>query len=294
MIDFLKYRFLYALLSAAIIVSFVGVAAYKKMTTGQIFNYSVEFTGGTQLLLGFEKPMKSSEVVEILEHQGWSGITTREFSDKEILIRTKDVPEDIAILGEKVRQTIQEKLSDNTVKVLQIDSIGEGIGKALSWNSMKAVIFGLILMLIYIAWRFWSVAYGAGAVVSLFHDAIVILLFFLITGKEISMNVIGAIMAVLGYSINDTIVIFARIRDNIKHMRTGSIEHIVNVSINQTLRRTILTTGATTLVVIALLLFGGEALRDLSLALLIGIVFGAYSTIYIANPVMLLLYKETK
>ncbi len=293
MIDFLKFRPLYALLSAVIMISFVGAAIYKKTTTGHVFNYSVEFTGGAQLLLGFENPVKSSEIVTILEQAGWTGITTREFANsKEILVRTKETPEDIAQLGEKVRQTVQSELPDNTVKVLQVDSIGEGIGAALSWNSIKAVIAGLILMLIYIAWRFWSVSFATGAVISLFHDAIVILLFFLLTNKEISMNVIGAIMAILGYSINDTIVIFARIRENIKTMRNSSIAHITNVSMNQTLRRSLLLSSATALVVIALLFLGGEPLRDLSLALFIGIVFGTYSSICIASPVMLMLYKE--
>ncbi len=156
-------------------------------------------------------------------------------------------------------------------------------------------MLGLILMLMYIAWRFWSFAYASGAIVALFHDAIVILLFFLLFDKEISMNVIGAIMAVLGYSVNDTIVIFSRIRENLKSMRGVSTDQVVNISLNQTLRRTILTSASTGLVVMALILLGGEALRDLSLALFIGIVFGTYSSIYIASPVMLLLYnKEQK
>lgn len=292
MIDFLKYRFMYALFSAAIMLSFAGLVAYKKVTRGQVFNYSVEFTGGAQILLGFSNPIKASDVISMIEKSGLHGITTREFSSREILVRTKETPADIASFGESVRQALQEQLTDNTVKVLQIDSIGEGIGAALSWNSIKAVILGLILMLMYIAWRFWSIAYGMGAVISLFHDAIVILLFFLVTDKEISMNVIAAIMTILGYSINDTIVIFARIRENLQQMRSNTIEKIVNLSINQTLRRTILTSSATALSVVALLVLGGEALRDLSIAILIGIVFGTYSSIYIASPVMLMLYKE--
>ena len=159
-------------------------------------------------------------------------------------------------------------------------------------KSFWAVVLSLLLMLIYIALRFWSFAYAMGAIVSLFHDAIVILAFFLLFDKEISMNVIGAILAVLGYSINDTIVIFARIRENVKRLPNMSMYDVINLSITETLSRTILTTFATTLVVIALFLFGGETLRDLSLALLIGIVFGIYSTIFIATPVLYMLYKE--
>ena len=149
-------------------------------------------------------------------------------------------------------------------------------------------------MLLYIWLRFFSVSFGVGAVVSLFHDAIVILGIFLLFDKEISINVISAILAVLGYSINDTIVIFTKIRQNIKTMRDVPIAKIVNTSINQTLSRTILTSFSTALVVLSLFILGGEALRDLSLALLIGIIFGTYSSIYIASPLMLLLYKEAK
>lgn len=147
-------------------------------------------------------------------------------------------------------------------------------------------------MLLYIAVRFFSVGFAMGAVVSLFHDAIAILAVFLLFDKEISINVIGAILAVLGYSINDTIVIFAKVRDNIKKYANLSLREIINLSIAQTLSRTILTTFATLLVVIAILVFGGETLRDLALALLIGILFGIYSTIFIATPVLLMLYKK--
>jgi preprotein translocase subunit SecF len=292
MIDFLKYRPWCWFFSVVIIASFIGLFSYRKITRGQAFSYSVEFTGGTQVLLNFDKPVKSSQVIDILQNHGWYGATTREFSANELLVRIKETSSDIAQVANTIKTTLESALPDTHIQVLKVDSIGEGIGAALSWNSIKAVIFGLILMLMYIAWRFWSFAFAMGAVVSLAHDAIVILLLFLIFDKEISMNVIGAIMAILGYSINDTIVIFARIRDNIKTMKNASITHIVNLSINQTLRRTILTSFATALVVLALLILGGETLRDLALALLVGIVFGTYSSIYIASPVMLLLYKE--
>jgi preprotein translocase subunit SecF len=153
------------------------------------------------------------------------------------------------------------------------------------------ILLSLVLMLLYIGIRFWSFGYAVGAIVALFHDALAILLFFLITDKEISINVIGAILAVLGYSVNDTIVIFSRIRDELKGKTTKKIDDVVNYCLNATLRRTILTSFATALVTVSLITLGGETLRDLSLALLIGIVFGTYSSIYIASPIMLLLRK---
>ena len=292
MVDFLKYRLLCALFSIAIFSTFFGILIYKKVNTGQVFSYSVEFTGGTQVLLEFDKPVHSSTIIDILEKHGWPGAITREFSETEVLVRIKEFSNNVGGLGEKIRTTLQQELDGIQVNLLQTDSIGQGIGETLSWNSAKAVLLGLILMLIYIGWRFWSLSYAVGAVVALFHDAIAILLFFLLFNKEVSANLISAILAVLGYSINDTIVIFTRIRENIKSMKNVPLTHIINVSLNQTLRRTILTSVSTALIVLSLIVLGGEALRDLSLALLIGIIFGTYSSIYIASPIMLLLYKK--
>lgn len=292
MIHFLKYRTICVIFSSLIFLTFLGFFAYKRTTLGQAFSYSVEFTGGTQILLQFEKPIAGAQVVDILEKKGWVGAVAREFGSQEVLVRIKEVSADIATVAETIRSTIENNLQDNKVQMLEINSIGQGVGEALSWNSVKAIVLGLILMLLYIAWRFWSMGYAVGAIVALIHDAVVIMLYLLLFNKEISGNIILAILTVLGYSINDTIVIFTRIRDNIRSMKGISLEQIIETSLNQTLRRTILTSLSTALVVISLIALGGEVLRDLSIALLIGIIFGTYSSIYIASPVMLLLYKR--
>lgn len=292
MFDFLKYRLVCGIFSLVLFGVFVGTYVYNKQTRGSAFSYSVEFVGGTQVLLKFAQPVGSNQIKEILEDAGLSGVTTREFSDREIVVRVKEVSTDIQGLSEKIQSVLQEKLPNNASEILKTDSISQSIGEALSKNSMLGIVIALILMLVYISFRFWSFSYAIGAVVALFHDAFVMLLFFLIFDKDISNNAIMAILAVLGYSINDTIVIFSRIRDNVRLMPNKSIEEITNLSINQTLRRTILTSFATALVVVALLALGGETIRDLSAALLVGIVFGTYSSIYIASPVMLLFYKK--
>lgn len=296
-IDFLKYRYVSAALSALILVTFVGGYFYKKYTTadGHTFNYSVDFTGGIQALFGFNKPVAGEKLVHILDSKGWPGTVTREFSPTEHLVRVKKEAKDVAQESEAIRKALIEGLgSDYTISVLQTDSVGMATGSTLRTRSLYAVIVSLLLMLLYIALRFWSFAYAMGAIVSLFHDAIVILTLFLLTDKEVSMNVIGAILAVLGYSINDTIVVMARIRENVKKLPQTSMYDIINISLTETLSRTILTTFATTLVVVALFIFGGETLRDLSLALLVGIVFGIYSTIYIAMPVLYVLYNKER
>jgi preprotein translocase subunit SecF len=287
-IDFLKYRTVSAVLSVLLLVTFAAGYAYKKS-----FNYSVDFTGGIQALFSFNKPVSGEKLMQILDQKGWAGSVTREFSPTEHLVRVKKEAKDVAQEAELIRQALTQGLgADYTLSVLQTDSVGVATGISLRQKSMYAIIVSLILMLLYIALRFWSFAYAMGAIVSLFHDAVAILVLFLLFDKEISMNVIGAILAVLGYSINDTIVIFARIRENVKKMAGSSMYDIINTSITETLSRTILTTFATTLVVISLFLFGGETLRDLSLALLVGIVFGIYSTIFIATPVLYMLYTK--
>ncbi len=296
-IDFLKYRYISAILSLIIVGSFFGGYFYKTRTRPdhQAFNYSVDFTGGIQVLFSFNRPVHGEKLVQILDAKGWPGTVTREFTPTEHLVRIKKETKDVAGEAEKIQKALQEGLgADYVLTREETDSVGAATGATLRTKSIYAVVIALLLMLLYIAVRFWSFAYAMGAIVSLFHDAIVILAFFMFTDKEISMNVIGAILAVLGYSINDTIVIFARIRENVKRMPTSSMYDIINTSITETLSRTILTTFATTLVVIALFFFGGETLRDLSLALLIGIVFGIYSTIFIATPVLYMLYKDNR
>lgn len=294
MIDFLKYRIACAVYSVCLVTAFVGTYVYKTNTYGEAFTYSIDFTGGTQVLLKFDKPVSSKQIKEAVENAGWPGAVTRDFSSQEILVRVKEFSNDAKGLGERIVQAVKTAVPDVNITVEQSEGVGAGVGASLRWKSMRAILIGLLAMLVYIAFRFRSFAFATGAVVALLHDAIVMIAVFLFLDKEISVNIIGALLAVLGYSINDTIVIFAQIRDNIKKMPGTSLRDIVNLSINQTLRRTLLTSFATALTVTSMFILGGEVLRDFSLALLVGIVFGTYSSIYIASPVMMLLYKEQK
>ena len=295
MIDFLKYRFVCALFTALLVLIAGGIYVYRVQTRGYGFSYSVDFTGGTQVLFKFQNPVSTIAVRDALEAEGWHGVIAREFGSQEVLVRVKDVANDALGSGQRMKETLESALPANPVSLLQTEIVGAGIGAALRWNSMLAIIIAIIALLFYIAIRFWSFGFAAGAVVALAHDAFIMLATFLIFDREISITVIGAILAVLGYSINDTIVIFARIRDNLRKRKVNeTLTHIVNVSINQTLRRTLLTSVSTLLTVLAMFVLGGEALRDFSLALLVGIVFGTYSSIYIASPVMMLLHKDRK
>lgn len=294
-IDFLKYRFVCLAFSLTLIGAFIGTCIYRQKTTDSVFSYSVDFTGGAQVLFKFSSPVTSQQVVSILESKGWSGIVTREFSAHEILVRMKiegNKVEGAKDLAETMQKQLQEALPENDISLMQSETVGAGVGAVLRWKSMQAVIISLALMLLYIAWRFWSFAYAAGAVIALLHDALVMLAVFLFLNREISINFIVAILTVLGYSINDTIVVFAQIRQNAAKMTSTSMYDIVNISLNQTLRRTILTSFATSLTVLSMFFLGGEALKDFSLALLVGIFFGTYSSIYMASPIMLFFYKD--
>jgi len=309
----MKYRAITASFSFLLISAFIGYSFYRWSTIGEVFTYSVEFTGGTQVLFKFNQPgslpaaqgmseetlqknspqsLDAAQVKTILENKGWAGVVTRDFSSHEVLVRVKEFSNDIQGIAERLRADLQAEVGGASISIEQTEAVGPGVGESLRWNSVWAVLYAMIAMLAYVAIRFWSFGFAFGAVVALAHDALVMLAVFLFFGREISVNVIGAILAILGYSVNDTIVIFSRIRDNMKTNANHTMTYIVNHSINQTLTRTILTSITTAMTVGSMFIFGGEALRDFSLALLVGIVFGTYSSIYIASPIMMLFHRD--
>jgi len=185
-----------------------------------------------------------------------------------------------------VTTTLSEESYLGNFTVISVESVGPKVGQELRSRARDAIVFSLIGMLIYIAIRFWPI-YGFAALVALFHDVFITVGFFSLTDREISLTVVAALLTLVGYSINDTIVVFDRIRENLKLMRRSDLTTIINTSINQTLNRTIMTSGMTFLAVFSLYLFGGQVLRGFSFALVIGIIVGTYSSIAIASPIVL-------
>lgn len=285
--NFLKYRVHSAVLSVAIVA--VGLAAY--VVKGG-FRYSVDFTGGTEVRVRFEKPENTAEIKKVV-HDEWQGTTYKILGLNEIIVRVQDTVDKTKGLDEKILTSINKASVDNPGSVIQVSSISNSVGQSLWSNFLKAVVVSLILLLLYITLSF-QFAFAVGAIVGIAHDALVVLTFFVLLDKEISIEVIGALLATLGYSINDTIIIFSRIRQNLKREKGKSLFDIVNLSLNQTLRRTILTSSATALVVLSQFIFGGPTIRDMSFALLLGIIFGTFSSIYIASPVMMFFSKDKK
>ncbi|MBM17754.1 MAG: protein translocase subunit SecF [Epsilonproteobacteria bacterium] len=285
--NFLKYRVPSALFSLVIIVA--GVAGYV-LKGG--FRFSVDFTGGTEVRIRFDKPEKTADI-KALVHDEWNGTVYNVLGADEIIVRVQDSIDKVKELEQKVLETVNKADESNKGSVIQINSISNSVGESLWAKLLRAIIISLALLMLYITFSF-QFAFAMGAVVAIAHDALVILSWFVLLEKEISIEVIGAILATLGYSINDTIIIFSKIRQNLKKEKGKKLYDVVNLSLNQTLRRTILTSFATALVVLSQFVFGGPTIRDLSFALLLGIVFGTFSSIYIASPVMMLFTKKNK
>lgn len=294
MVDILRYRWISLVVSCTILISAAVLSIYRINTRGYAFSYSVDFTGGTQVLFKFDKPIGVSDIQNGLAQQ-WPDATIRKFDEDEYLVRVKEFARNPQGLAVAMMDSIKATNPGYEITILENDAVGAAVGSALRQNLLWAIIIALILMLLYIAGRFWSLGFAVGSVVALIHDALVMLSIFILFDREISVTVIGAILAVIGYSINDTIVIFSQIRENLKNtLKRSSIYDIVNVSLNQTMRRTLLTSFSTALTVFAILVLGGEALRSFALALLVGIIFGTYSSIYIASPIVMWFYRDKK
>jgi len=282
--DFLKYRSVWLVVSILYMV--IGIAGY--FIKGG-FRYNVDFTGGAELRVSFEKEIDIAQLRSSLSSKGWKdasiqsvGSTNREF----IVLVGAQTPDAEA----KIKSDLLEGVDGNNATIDNVQWVSPEVGKDITWNALIAVGLSLIILLLYIAIRF-QFRFGIGAVMAMIHDILAILVFLVLTGEPISLHVLAAVLAVLGYSINDTIVIFSRIRENFTKMRGASEYDIANTSINQTLSRTLLTSGATLLSVLAILFLGGETLRGMAMVMLIGIVVGTYSSIYIASPVMLAIKK---
>ncbi len=283
--DFLKYRVPSAVLSVAIVL--IGIVAY--VVKGG-FRYSVDFTGGTEFRVRFDQEEDTAAIKKAV-HEQWKGTVYSILGSHELIVRVQESVNVVPDLDKKVLATVNDASPANAATLIQVNSISNSVGKTLWSKFLKAAVLSLLLMLLYITISF-QFAFAVGAIVGVAHDALIVLTFFLVFDKEISVEVIGAILAVLAYSINDTIIIFSRIRQNLKKVKGQSLYNIVNMSLNQTLRRTILTSSATALVVLSQFILGGPTIRDLSFSLLLGIVFGAFSSIYIASPVMMLFSKD--
>lgn len=287
-----KYNFLkYSVPSVLLTLVIIGAGIVSYLTKGG-FKYSVDFAGGTELRVRFQRPVDTESVKKIV-HDDWQGTVYNVVGSPELIIRVHQTPDQVADLDKKLLASIDKVSADNPAEIMQVMSISRTISDNLWSVWRKAIIIALLSLIAYLSISFRP-AFALGAVIALAHDALIVLACFVLLDKEISIDFIGAIMAVLGYSINDTIIVFSRIRDNMKKLHSESLYNIVNISVNERLRRTILTSFATALVVLSMYIFGGDTIRDFSLVILLGIVFGTFSSIYIASPIMMFFMKKNK
>jgi preprotein translocase subunit SecF len=280
-IDFLSYRKLTALVSVVLIIGSI----FFLLTRG--LNFSLDFTGGTVVEVAYPESVQVSLVRDTLAQAGFEDAVVQHYgSTHSVLIRL--APQDTQ--GVAVGQAILSVLKAQNPKVtlMRADEVGAQIGKEMAEQGALAILIALIGTAIYIAVRY-EYRFAIGAAVALMHDPLVILGIFAMLQIEFDLPTLAAILAIIGYSLNDTIVVFDRIKENFLKMHKSSTEVIVNTSLNQTLSRTIMTSFLTLLVVVALLLFGGNSLFGFSLALTIGIIVGTYSSIYIASSLSLAL-----
>ncbi|WP_058556911.1 protein translocase subunit SecF [Thiohalocapsa sp. ML1] len=280
-VDFMGKRYIAAVLSGVVLLICLGSILFRG------FDFGLDFTGGTVIELGFEEPVEIATVTNALGEGGFPAAVVQYFGSRtDILIRLPPVAEGEAASAQRsdeVLRVLDEAISGQ-VDLRRVEFVGPQVGEELREQGGLAVLFALIGILIYVAVRFeWR--FAVGAVAALIHDVLFTVGMFSLFQIEFDLTVLAAVLAVIGYSLNDTIVIFDRIRENFRKMRKGTVMEITNRSINQTLSRTIITSGTTLLVLLALYFLGGQAIESFSLALIIGIVIGTYSTIYIATAI---------
>lgn len=280
-IDFLGKRKI-AMIGSGIllIVSLISLA-----TNG--LKLGIDFTGGTLIEVGYSQPIELPQIRDVLSQKGFGNAVVQHFgSSKEILIR---IPLKEGVNSADISTQVMDALNesgDQAGDKLRVEFVGPQVGDELTEDGGLALLYSMFGILMYVAWRF-EYKFALGSVAALAHDVILTLGFFSLLGLEFDLTVLAAVLAVIGYSLNDTIVVYDRIRENFRKMRKGTSELIMNTSLNQTLSRTLMTSLTTLLVLIALAILGGQIIHNFALALIVGVVVGTYSSIFIASPVVL-------
>ena len=281
-IDFMGKRRLAIILSGVLL----AIALTALITRG--LNFGIDFTGGTLLEVGYPQAVELEPIRAILADSGFDGAQVQHFgSSRDVLVRiAPQADKESAQLSDEVVAGLQQQ--NASVEMRRVEFVGPQVGEELTEQGALAMIYALIGILIYIMVRFqWR--FAPGAVIALVHDVLIIIGVFALFQFDFDLTVLAALLAVIGYSLNDTIVVFDRIRENFRKMRKGTAVEIVNTSLNQTISRTLMTSITTLLVLTSLFVFGGEVIHSFSLALILGVVVGTYSSIYVASTATLAL-----
>ena len=282
-IDFISKQKIAGFLSITLIVAGIASLIIKG---GPLL--SIDFTGGTVAQVKFEKPVELGQLRETLSDYGFEGAEIVEFgSPDEVLIKTQ-----FSGSSSEISEQLTLALG-KTFTLRRVESVGPKIGKELQNDALKAIGLALILILIYITFRF-DRYYALGSVMALIHDVLITLGVFSLLDYEINLSIIAAFLTIVGYSLNDTIVVFDRIRENIPKYMKKTLNDVVNISLNETLNRTVITSLTTMMVVVILFLWGGKVINLFAFALIIGVFVGTYSSLFVASPVMVYFEKRSK
>lgn len=283
-INFMVYRKLALVVSAVLILLSVGSLFVKGLNLG------IDFTGGTVIEVGYPDSVELAPIRNTLEAQGYTNSVVQHFGTaKDVLIRI--APQEginQAQLADEVLRMLAQSSSTGEVEMRRVEFVGPQVGEDLRDDGGLAVLFALFGILVYIALRF-EYRFALGSIAALIHDVVITVGFFSVFGIEFDLTVLAAILAVIGYSLNDTIVVFDRIRENFRKLRKATPIEVINGSINQTLARTMVTSLTTLVVLIALFFLGGEIIHSFAMALIVGVIVGTYSSIYVASSLTLML-----
>ncbi len=289
-IDFMGKR-RYAFIFSGIMV-LLGIIGLIQIARGAA-NLGIDFAGGTAVQLKFEQALKIDEARKALEANGLGNAELQEFGqDNKLLIRVKASTTIEEKVADKVVEVFKKSFPDNRFVVDASTEIGPTIGKKLQEDALVAILVSFAGIILYIAARF-EFRFGIAAALATFHDVLAVLGAFYVLDKEITLLVVTALLTLAGYSLTDTVVVFDRIRENLRMRRRDTEETVINNAVNQVLSRTIVTSLTVVLVLIPLTLAGGEVLHDFSLALLWGVIFGTYSSVFVASPLLLLWPKSS-
>ncbi len=282
-IDFMALRKPAVVLSATLLLISIFSLFTMKLNVG------IDFTGGSIIEVGYQQAVELEPIRNALESKGFGDAIVQHFgSASEVLIRlVPEADKDKAELSTEIIGLLQG-ISETTIDVRRVDFVGPQVGEELTEDGGLAVLYALIAILIYVAFRF-EYRFSLGAVAALVHDVVITLGIFSILQLDFDLSVLAAILAVIGYSLNDTIVVFDRVRENFRKIRKKTSLEVVNISINQTISRTLMTSFTTLLVLLSLFFLGGEVIHAFAMALIIGVLVGTYSSIYVATTSALML-----
>jgi preprotein translocase subunit SecF len=288
-IDFIGKKYITLIVTGTL--SIIGIIAIIQIAAGKA-NMGIDFAGGTEIQLRFEKPVTLQAVRSALETGGIKGFELQDIpAEKKVMIKTKQSEGDLSKIADSITAALSQNLSGNKYIVDSTTAIGPKVGTKLRNDAVMAIIMATVGILFYVAVRF-KFQFGVGAMIATFHDVLAVLGVFYIMGKEINLIVVSGLLTLAGYSLTDTVVVYDRIRENLKLQFREPLPNVINNSINEVLSRTIITSLTVFLAAAALFFLGGEVIHDFAFAILLGVIVGTYSSIFVASPILLLWKKN--